>query len=64
MYKWALKSTFAQNVKFSTTPLPLLVPVRFTCPPSSMYVRFIELPPPLYFYFSNEKWGSEKREKT
>ena len=68
------KRTFAQNFQFLTPPPPFLVPVRFTCTPSSSsppkYVRFSEITPPLLskkfrdvYEFSNEKSGSEKREK-
>ena len=64
MYKSALKSMFAQNVNFLTPPPALLVPVCFTCSPSSTYVCFIELPSPLskkvIFRMKN---GGVKREK-
>ena len=55
---------FAQNVNFLTPPPPLLVPVCFTCPTSSTYVCFIELPSPLSKkVILRMKNGGVKREK-
>ena len=41
------KSTFARNFQFLTPFPPLFVLIRFTCTPSSTYVRFSDLSPSL-----------------